>query len=273
MTSLKGDRKFTGYIPDVYENYFVPLLFAPYATDLAQRVVATQPEHVLEIAAGTGVVTRELDAALPDTTSLIATDLNQAMLDRAKSATKSRHSIIWRQADAMQLPFPDESFDAIVCQFGVMFFPEKAKAFAETRRVLRPGGVFIFNTWDRIEDNELAETVMHAMAQHFPDNPAAFFARIPHGYYDTPIVARDLAYGGFTATPEITTLALRARAASAHDAAVAFCQGSPLRNEIEERTPGGVDAATEAAKAAIVARFGRGSIDAKMQAHVITIRK
>lgn len=273
MAALQSDRKFTGYIPDVYENYFVPLLFAPYAADLAQRAVATQPDRVLEIAAGTGVVTRELDAALPPSASLVATDLNQAMLDKAKSATKSRHRIDWRQADAMQLPFPDGSFDAIVCQFGVMFFPEKHKAFAEARRVLRPGGMFIFNTWDKIEENELAVIVMDAMARHFPDNPAAFFARVPHGYHDTETIARDLASGGFTAKPEMTTLALRTRAASAHDAAVAFCQGSPLRNEIEERAPGGVDQATEAAKAAIVARFGRGSIDAKMQAHIITIRK
>jgi len=271
--ALKSDRKFTGYIPDVYENYFVPLLFAPYAEDLARRVVATHPEHVLEIAAGTGVVTRELDATLPDTTSLMATDLNQAMLDKATVATRSRRAIQWRQADAMQLPFPDESFNAVVCQFGVMFFPDKAKAFAEARRVLRPGGVFVFNTWDKIEENELAVMVMDAMARHFPDNPAAFFARVPHGYHDTETIARDLAGAGFTATPEITTLALRARADSAHDAAVAFCQGSPLRNEIEERAPGGVDQATEAAKAAIVARFGRGSIDAKMQAHIIIIRK
>jgi ubiquinone/menaquinone biosynthesis C-methylase UbiE len=212
MAAPKSDRKFTGYIPDVYQDYFVPLLLAPYATDLARRVPRSAGD-VLEIAAGTGVVTRALDETLPDGVALVASDLNQAMLDKAKSATKSRRQIEWQQADAMQLPFPDASFEVIVCQFGVMFFPDKSKAFAEVRRVLRPGGAFLFNTWDRIEDNELAAIVMDAMAQHFPDNPAAFFARVPHGYHDTPIVARDLAYGGFTATPEITTLALRARAA------------------------------------------------------------
>jgi SAM-dependent methyltransferase len=273
MTAMQSDRKFTGYIPDVYETYFVPLLFAPYAEDLAQRVVAIEPDHVLELAAGTGVVTRALDATLADGVALVATDLNQAMLDKAKSATKSRRPIDWRQSDAMQLPFPNGSFDAIACQFGVMFFPEKHKAFSEAHRVLQPGGTFIFNTWDRIEENELAATVMHAMARHFPDNPAAFFARVPHGYYATETIARDLAAGGFTRAPEIATLTLRARAASAHDAAIAFCQGSPLRNEIEERAPGGIDAATEAAAAAIVERFGSGPIDAKMQAHIITMRK
>ncbi len=273
MTALHGDRKFTGYIPDVYESYFVPLLFAPYATDLVRRVAAMQPARVLEIAAGTGVVTRLLDAALPPSASLVATDLNQAMLDRATVATHARRTIHWQQADAMELPFEDDSFDCVVCQFGVMFFPDKPKAFGEARRVLRPGGTFAFNTWDKIEQNELAVVVMDAMARHFPDNPAAFFARIPHGYHDTEAVARDLAAAGFGATPEIATVALNSRAASAHDAAVAFCQGSPLRNEIEERAPGGVDQATEAVKAAIVARFGRGSIDAGMKAHIITIRK
>jgi SAM-dependent methyltransferase len=173
----------------------------------------------------------------------------------------------------MQLPFPDAAFDAVVCQFGVMFFPDKPKAFAEARRVLRPGGALIFNVWDRIEDNELSATVMDAMARHFPDNPAGFFARTPHGYHDRATIARDLAAGGFSGSPEIMTVSLRSRAASAHEAAIGFCQGSPLRNEIEERTPGGLDAATNAVAAAFAARFGAGPIDAKMQAHVITIRK
>ena len=267
------DKKFTGYIPDVYNDYFVPLLFAPYADDIVERVAATGAEHVLELAAGTGAVTRKLAALLPASASITATDLNQPMLDRAARSIKSGRAITWRQADAMQLPFADESFDAVVCQFGVMFFPGKAEAFAEAHRVLQADGVFIFNVWDRIEENELAAIVMDTMARRFPDNPAAFFARTPHGYYDRDMIARDLAAGKFEGTPEMATIELRARAASAHDVAVGFCQGSPLRNEIEERTPGGVDAATEACAAAIAARFGRGSIDAKMQAHIITVRK
>jgi SAM-dependent methyltransferase len=173
----------------------------------------------------------------------------------------------------MQLPFPDAAFDCVVCQFGVMFFPDKAKAFAEARRVLQPGGTFIFNTWDRIEENELSATVMDAMAQQFPDNPAAFFARTPHGYHDRTAIARDLAAGGFGAASDIVTVTLRSRAASARDAAIAFCQGSPLRNEIEERNPSGLDAATDATAALIARRFGNGAVDARMQAHIVTIRK
>ena len=272
MTIPQSDKKFTGYIPDTYEDYFVPLLFAPYADDLARRVPKAA-RHVLEIAAGTGVVTRALDAALPAAVAITATDLNQPMIEKAARTTPSRRAIHWRQADAMQLPFPDRAFDCVVCQFGVMFFPDKAKAFAEARRVLQPGGTFIFNTWDRIEDNELSAAVMDAMAQQFPDNPAAFFARTPHGYYDRTDIERDLAAGGFDAASDIVTVTLRSRAASARDAAIAFCQGSPLRNEIEERTPNGLEAATDATAAIIARRFGNRPVDAKMQAHIVTIRK
>ncbi len=152
------DKVFNGSIPMLYDTYLVPLIFEPYATDLAQRLHAMSVSHVLEIAAGTGVVTRALASTLPESVSIVATDLNQAMLDRA-SAVGTLRPVEWRQADAMQLPFGDGEFDAVVCQFGVMFFPEKPKAFSEARRVLRPGGVFVFNVWDRIQENEFADTV------------------------------------------------------------------------------------------------------------------
>jgi SAM-dependent methyltransferase len=273
MTTPQSDKKFTGYIPETYETYFVPLLFRPYAEDLAQRVRGLDAKHILEVAAGTGVVTRALDAALPGNVLITATDLNQQMLDTAAIATPSQRTIEWRRADAMQLPFDDGSVDCVVCQFGVMFFPDKAAAFAEAYRVLQPGGVFIFNTWDRIEENELSAIVVTTMAGHFPDNPAAFFARTPHGYYEIDRITRDLAQGGFAGTPDITTVTLRSRARSARDAAIAFCQGSPLRTEIEERDPAGLDAATDAVAAAIADRFGHGPVDAKMQAHIVVIRK
>ena len=117
----------------------------------------------------------------------------------------------------MQLPFADGTFDAVVCQFGVMFFPDKSKAFSEARRVLRPGGVFIFNVWDRIEENEFADTVTTALASLFPEDPPRFLARTPHGYHDRRTIERDLASGGFTASPQIDTVAARSRAASAAD--------------------------------------------------------
>ena len=150
MSSPDTDKVFTGSISKLYETYLVPLIFEPYAADLVNRLASRSLTRVLEIAAGTGVVTRNLASVLPESVSIVATDLNQPMLDLA-SALGTKRPVEWRQADAMQLPFPDGTFDAVVCQFGVMFFPEKSKAFSEARRVLRSGGVFIFNVWDRIK--------------------------------------------------------------------------------------------------------------------------
>lgn len=138
MSNPNGDKLFSGSIPKLYETYLVPLIFEPYAADLANRLAARPMTRLLEIAAGTGVVTRALTSVLPENVSIVATDLNQSMLDQA-AAVGTRRPVEWQQADAMQLPFPDSSFDAVVCQFGAMFFPEKSKAFAEARRVLRPG--------------------------------------------------------------------------------------------------------------------------------------
>jgi SAM-dependent methyltransferase len=265
------DHRFAGSIPLLYDTYFVPLLFEPYAADLVHRLSAMPVSRVLEIAAGTGAVTRALAAALPPDVSIVATDLNQAMLDRA-AAVGTRRPVVWRQADAMQLPFPDAEFDAVVCQFGAMFFPDRAGAFAQARRVLRRGGVLIFNVWDKLAENELADIVTEALESVFPADPPRFMARIPHGYHDPHVIQRDLAAGGFSAAPEIVTVEARSRAASARIAALAFCQGTPLRNEIEARDAGRLDEATDAATAAIARRFGSGAVDGKMRAHVVVIR-
>ena len=262
------DKLFAGYIPKIYEAYIVPLLFQPYAEDLANRVAARKPKRLLEIAAGTGVVTRVLAFRLADT-EIVATDLNQPMIDHAVSLGTAR-PVEWRQADAMELPFDDESFDAVVCQFGVMFFPDRAKAYAETRRVLRPGGVFIFNTWDRIEENDIAATVTIALTKVFPADPPRFMARIPHGYHDRAAIERDLADAGLTKKPEIVTVTKRSRAKTARDAAIAICQGTPVRNEIEARAASRLEEATDVATREIAKRFGSGPIDARMQAHVVT---
>jgi SAM-dependent methyltransferase len=270
--SAGTDKVFAGSIPEIYETYLVPLLFEPYAADLVERLASRSVERVLEIAAGTGVVTRALAAALPRDVSIVATDLNQPMLDQA-AARGTERPVEWRQADAMQLPFPDGTFDAVVCQFGVMFFPDKRRAFAEARRVLRAGGVLVFNAWDRLEENELADTVTAALARLFPEDPPRFFARTPHGYHEPASIERDLVGGGFTARPAVVTVAARSRAPSPRDAAIAFCQGTPLRNEIEARDASRLEEATEVAAEAIARRFGRGPVDAKMQANVVTIQR
>ena len=268
MLVSDGDTLFTGSIPQLYDEYMVPLIFEPYAADLASRVAMRQPSCLLEIAAGTGVVTRQLALALAPEVRIVATDLNQAMLDRATAVGTSR-PVEWRQADAMQLPFADASFDVVVCQFGAMFFPDKPKAFSEARRVLRSGGAFIFNVWDAIELNAFAETITLALQEMFPADPPRFMARIPHGYSDTEVIARHLAEGGFTSPPIVTTLAAKSCAASPNIPAIAYCQGTLLRSEIETRNPSGLVAATQAAAAAIGQRFGLGAVEGKIQAHII----
>lgn len=264
------DKVFAGSIPKLYETHLVPLIFEPYAADLKNRVGSMNVSRILEVAAGTGVVTRALATLANEQISIVATDLNQAMLDQAATVGTAR-PIRWQQADAMALPFPDGEFDAVVCQFGVMFFPDKSKAFSEARRVLKPGGAFIFNVWDRIAENEFADTVTTALEAVFPENPPRFLARTPHGYYDRSTIKRDLAAGGFTRPPRIVTVAARSRAESARVPAVAYCQGSPLRNEIEARDASRLGEATDVAAAAVAHKFGMHSVDGKIQAHVVTV--
>jgi len=267
-TVREVDKVFAGSIPQLYEQYLVPLIFEPYAVDLAQRLRPRALTRVLEVAAGTGVVTRALATALPKSVAIVATDLNQAMLDKAAAVGTAR-PVEWRQADAMKLPFEDASFDAVVCQFGVMFFPDKPKAFAEARRVLKPGGLYLFNVWDRIEDNEFADVVGQALARVFPADPPRFMARTPHGHHDCDAIRRDLAAGGFRAAPRIDTVAARSRADSPRIPAVAYCQGTPWRSEIEAR--GSLATATDAAEAALAERFGKAAVDGKIQAHVVAV--
>ena len=178
MASPDTDKVFAGSIPKLYDTHLVPLIFEPYATDLANRLSSRSLSRVLEIAAGTGVVTRALASVLPQSAVIVATDLNQAVLDQA-AAVGTKRAVEWRQADTMQLPFQDGMFDAVVCQFSVMFFPERAKAFSEARQVLRPRRVFfIFNVWDRITENEFADCVTTALESVFPKDPPRFFG--PH---------------------------------------------------------------------------------------------
>jgi SAM-dependent methyltransferase len=267
-----GDDVFAGSIPKIYQRYLVPLIFEPYAADVVERLKSRDLSRVLEIAAGTGVVTRAMASRLDDRVSIVATDLTLAMLEEA-SSVGTRRMVEWRQADAMQLPFPDGGFDAVVCQFSVMFFPDKPKAFSEALRVLRTGGVFLFNVWDRIEENEFADTVTTALASVFPEDPPRFLARTPHGYHDRERIARDLADGGFTKPARITTVTARSRAAWARAPAIAYCQGTPLRNEIVARAAGRLEEATAIAEDSIARRFGPRDLDSKIQAHVVTIER
>jgi ubiquinone/menaquinone biosynthesis C-methylase UbiE len=262
------DKVFAGSIPEIYDRFMVPLIFEPYAADLAGRVAALAPRDVLETAAGTGVLTRALVSRLAPTTHIVATDLNQAMLDQA--ARRQQVGVVaWQQADALALPFGDRSFDAVACQFGAMFFPDKVQGYKEARRVLRPGGRFLFNVWDRIADNEFADLVTEVLAGLFPDDPPRFMARTPHGHHDVERIRQDLKAAGF-AEVRVDAVDARSRAPSARHVAVAYCQGTPLRNEIEARDAKRLEEATDRAADAVAARFGSGAVDGRIRAIVVS---
>lgn len=263
-----SDTVFAGSIPELYDRLMVPLIFDSYARDIARRVAALAPRRVLETAAGTGAVTRAIAAAIP-TAALVSTDLNQAMLDHAAASHPDRASVQWQQADALALPFEDASFDAVVCQFGAMFFPDKVKGYGEARRVLKPGGTYLFSVWGPIADNEFADVVTEALARMFPDDPPRFLARTPHGYNDEDRIREEVKAAGFRDV-SIETVDASSDAASARDPAVAYCHGTPLRNEIEARAPDGLARATDAATQALADRFGTGAISGRIQALVIT---
>ncbi len=263
-----ADTLFSGSIAENYDRTMVPLIFAPYAADLAQRAVALAPASVLETAAGTGAVTRVLAPLLAAGASYVVTDLNQPMLDYAASRQPPDSRISWRQADALALPFADDSFDLVCCQFGAMFFPDRVAGYREARRVLKPGGRLLFNVWDRIEENAFADTVTNALATIFPQDPPRFLARTPHGYHDKAQIHADLAAAGFSQVV-IETKAERSEVASARVPALAYCHGTVLRTEILARDPNSLQSATDHAEAVIGKKHGSGAIAGKIQAHVI----
>jgi SAM-dependent methyltransferase len=199
----------------------------------------------------------------------VATDLNQPMLNHAAAKQSDHNRVTWRQADALALPFEDQKFDVVACQFGAMFFPDKVAAYKETRRVLKPRGRFFFNVWDRISENEFADVVTEALAELFPQDPPRFMARTPHGYHDAEKIREDLTAAGFKDVL-IETVSHISKAASPRDPAIAYCQGTPLRSEIEARDSSRLEDATKAAADALARRFGSGAVEGRITAHVIT---
>ncbi|NTJ66578.1 class I SAM-dependent methyltransferase [Agrobacterium rhizogenes] len=266
------DKVFAGTIPEIYQRYLVPMIFEPYAKDMADRVARLCPLRVLELAAGTGVATRAIASQLGTAAEIVATDLNQSMLDAAANLESGQGKVTFRQADALSLPFEDESFDLVLCQFGVMFFPDKLQSYREARRVLKPRGTYIFAVWDQLSSNEFVTVANAALASRFPDDPPRFMERTPHGYYDTRAILNAVKEAGFTEA-SVETVDKIARAGSAHDAATGYCQGNPLRAEIEARAPGKLQAVTDVVATALAERFGHSGIEGKIRAHVITARR
>ena len=262
------DKEFRGAIPDIYDQYLVPLIFEVYADDLAERVINGPSDSVLETAAGSGVVTRALAPHLASDARYVVSDLNPPMLARAQRQQDADDRIIWQAADALDLPFSDASFDVVLCQFGAMFFPDKVKGFTEARRVLKPGGRLLFNVWDRIEVNEFADEVVKAAGDVFQEDAPRFLARTPHGYNDTVQISGDLASAGFEQV-KIVTRSDVSRADTPDIPAIAYCQGTPMRNEIEARDASRLEDVTAFATSRLAARFGSGPVSGRIQAHVI----
>lgn len=256
----EADRVWGDAMTAAYDRWLVPSVFHPFAVDLARRVAAHSPATVLELAAGTGVLTREL---LGVAGSVTATDLNAAMVDLGRRVVSG---VEWQQADAADLPFDAAQFDVVACQFGVMFFPDKPAAFAEARRVLVPGGRLVLNTWGALDDHDFESALVSALATVFPDDPPRFIAAVPHGYSDVDMLVADLGAGGLRCA-SVETVTVEGRAASAADLATGYCTGTPLRAEIEARAD--LAATTEAVARGMTDRLGEGPVVGSMSAIVV----
>ena len=258
------DRISAHSTPALYNRY-MGFLFEPYAKVIAERCARLQPDRILETAAGTGIVTRAVHRAAPQA-QVVATDINPAMLEFAANALTSEH--VWFQpADAQKLPFSNGSFDLVLCQFGVMFFPDKIRTNDEARRVLRPKGHYLLVTFDRLELNPIPNAAQDAVSALFAHEPFDYMERGPFSYSDPAQIKHDLLAAGFNDV-EIETIKLSTRVNSG-DAAQGLVFGSPFRAEIERRDPSALDRAAEAVAQALVEWDGT---EAPMSAHLITAR-
>jgi len=250
-------------MPRLYDELLGPVLFAPFAVELADRAAALRPRRVLELAAGTGIVTAELVRRLPGA-AVTATDLNEAMVAHGAARVPGA---AWRSADAQALPFPDGSTDLVVCSFGAMFFPDRPGAFAECARVLRPDGTLLLSVWDDVAGSPLTAALVAALAEVLPADTPDFVTRVPHGYADPARLGADLTAGGLRTTG-LDRVVLRGRAPSARSVAEGLCLGSPLRFQLEQR--GDLDALTRAAADRMTAALGEGPVEGDLTAFVAT---
>ena len=259
---------FVGEIPGNYEKYLGPLIFREYAEDLANRIIAPSGGLVLETAAGTGMATRPIRDSIPDDVRIVATDLNADMLNVAKSKFRNDENIEFQTANALELPFEESSFDAVACQFSIMFFPDKLVALQECARVLKPGGRFYFNIWDSFEHNHFIRTVNREITACLPENPPDFF-NTPYGYFDIDIIKNLLFEAGF-ADIEISVMPRTSTADEARQVALGYVLGSPVRLHIEKYDPESLHGIVDHVEQAVGEEFGFKPSSAKMQAIVFT---
>ncbi len=260
----ESHTKFVASVPANYDQYLGPLIFHVYAEDIAARTPVPEGGSVLEIAAGTGIGTRFLRDTLPPEVPIVATDLNDDMLKIAREKFSEPENVELRTANAMSLPFEDSSFDAVVCQFGIMFFPHKRDSMLEVARVLKPGGHYLFNVWDTYEHNHLAQVVTQTLARIFPEDPPRFFD-VPYGSCNIDEYKAMLGETGF-GDVEIAVLPRISECPGARDVAMGYIMGTPVRSEIAQRNPDILDDITDAVEQDIAQAFGHGAVSEKMQA-------
>jgi SAM-dependent methyltransferase len=258
--------RFTGAIPDYYERALGPVIFADYATDIARRVAASSPVRVLETAAGTGIVTRQLRDLLRTGSRLIATDLNGAMLDIAGTKFRPGEQVTFMAADATELPFSEGVFDAVVCQYGVMFFPDKPRSHREVHRVLAPNGRYVFNVWDSHAHNAFGRLAYETAARFYPDDPPQF-CQVPFGYHNIDAIKASLIDAGFTDI-EATVVRLEKQVADPALFARGLIYGTPLIEQIRTRAGMDPERLIEALTEAFIRELRLGERPLHMQAIV-----
>jgi ubiquinone/menaquinone biosynthesis C-methylase UbiE len=268
---INENTAFAGSIPERYDAYLGPLLFEPYAIDLISRLTIAPGDAVLELACGTGILTRHLAAGLPLGASLTATDLNQPMLAIAERKIDPVEPVTWQIADACRLPFDDDWFDTVVCQFGLMFFADKRAALREVRRLLHPDGAFIFSVWDSLESNPLGRIAQHVMSGFFASDPPNFY-EVACGMHDSRVTTRLVEDAGFKDVQH-TTVARDGHAPSPHHAATGLITGNPVLQVIEERATAPVAVVIAALADRLAREFGPGPLTIPMRAHIFTARR
>lgn len=257
----RSDRLWVDSMADCYERVLVPTVFQPFASVLADRLLQGSPSRILELAAGTGVLTREVLALAPEV-RVTATDLNEAMVRYGRATVPEA---TWATADAMRLPFQDATLEVVACQFGAMFFPDRVAAFKEAGRVLAPGGRVTLSVWDALETHDFESVVTEAMRTFFPDDPPLFLAEVPHGCHDANQIVAALAAAGW-ASVVCDTITVTGRAESVAELARGYCEGTPLRAAILAR--GDLEETSVRLVDEMVNRLGAGPVEGRMGAHI-----
>jgi ubiquinone/menaquinone biosynthesis C-methylase UbiE len=257
------NARFQGAIPQNYDRHLGPLLFEPFAQALARRLPVEGMTRVLETACGTGILTRQLREHLPSSARLVATDLNEPMMDLARNRLRAREGVEFRQADMAALPFPDGSFDAVVCQFGLMFLPDKAQAVREAKRVLGKGGLYLLNVWDSLEANELPRVAHEAIASFFVKDPPMFY-QVPFSMHDRKALRALLADAGFTDV-KTEDVELDSTSPAAAELAIGLVEGNPVGEAVRERGTVPIEIVIEAVATVVARACGDRPVKARLR--------